>query len=779
LYTNDTAASSGTVANATKFDRDIIEQHFTYLHHAAERAKVPGKLVLAVYGEDPDTRERFAEVRHFQVGAQAAMTAAAMEFDGVPHRNIYAPLAVMRPDLEAGRKGGEGDVVFSLALVIDGDADKGKDRPTSPVPADYIVESSFGNVQEFLFLDRPLPSAEAKPLARALQRATGAEFADDISHVWRVPGTLNWPNATKLGRGRSREPQPVRILKPWEEWTSTEDLRKVLAAHWQEPRAEPLAPRGTFDLCPNKVRNFHERLRDTGYYDREHDDPETTRKRWIGAAKALSYDLGDEGRAIFDEVVCWKGERQDEGLAVDSSEAEYRWRECSRLRSGVEPKTHGSLIDEAKRLYGWKGEQIHLERDPLEGGMLKGVTLAPGSGMGTAPASGTSVQQAAVAPRYLFETVSDLRLMPPQTWLVDRWIPDRSVGIIYGRFASGKSFIAFDLLLHLVYGMEDWHGVTLPGIPCCGLLIAREGGTGFQRRVDAFKKHHNITDDTDRMVFMRSPVNFGDTSQFAELKTAIETCGRQFKAVVVDTVGRALPGEDMFDPKSITRFMEHLQQIGEISQGVSIGIHHENKAGDVMGSIYFDNNSDFMFHVEREGDPAQGPLRRGKITCVKQKDGEDGWARDVSYKFVDTDPNGEGSLVIDSISGSSAPSKVVTKLTPKEGLALTALSDVLKAKGQLGGDIGGRSVTLDEWLDGCFSNGSISRDAARPNRDLHDRQVGLLTKGRILVLDNRVRLVGEGVKGEAGNVIPMATLPSNAVPMPPVTMSMPIPRRPS
>jgi hypothetical protein len=370
--------------------------------------------------------------------------------------------------------------------------------------------------------------------------------------------------------------------------------------------------------------------------------------------------------------------------------------------------------------------------------------------------------------------------MPPQTWLVDRWIPDRSVGIIYGRFASGKSFIAFDLLLHLVYGMENWHGITLPGFPCCGLLIAREGGTGFQRRVDAFKKHHNITDDTDRMVFMRSPVNLGDPAQFAELKTAIETCGRQFKAVVVDTVGRALPGEDMFDPKSITRFMEHLQQIGEIAQGVSIGIHHENKAGDVMGSIYFDNNSDFMFHVEREGDPAQGPLRRGKITCVKQKDGEDGWARDVSYKFVDTDPNGEGSLVIDSLTQSGAASKLVAKLTPKEGLALTALSDVLKAKGQLGGDIGGRSVTLEEWKEGCFSNGSVSRGAARPLRDLHDRQVGLITKGRILVLDDRVRLVGGDLKGEPGNVIPMVPpLPGNGVPMPPGTASMPIPRRPT
>lgn len=43
---------------------------------------------------------------------------------------------------------------------------------------------------------------------------------------------------------------------------------------------------------------------------------------------------------------------------------------------------------------------------------------------------------------------------------------------------------------------------------------------------------------------MRSPVNFGDVAQFEELKAAIVAGGRRFAAVMVDTVGRALPGED-------------------------------------------------------------------------------------------------------------------------------------------------------------------------------------------------------------------------------------------
>src|SRR5262245_29817478 len=116
----------------------------------ATLAGVPGKLVLAVFGQNPDTGERFTSVQHFQVGDVAGMVDAAMAFENTPHANVYAPLAIMRPDLEAGRKGEEDDVVAVLGLVVDGDSDKGKAAPVPPVPANYIVESSAGNHQHFL-----------------------------------------------------------------------------------------------------------------------------------------------------------------------------------------------------------------------------------------------------------------------------------------------------------------------------------------------------------------------------------------------------------------------------------------------------------------------------------------------------------------------------------------------------------------------------------------------------------------------------------------------------
>ncbi|MGB3043917.1 MAG: AAA family ATPase [Xanthobacteraceae bacterium] len=363
-------------------------------------------------------------------------------------------------------------------------------------------------------------------------------------------------------------------------------------------------------------------------------------------------------------------------------------------------------------------------------------------------------------PRYLFETVSDLRNMPAAKWLVDRWIPEQGVGLIYGEYASGKSFILFDLLLHLAYGLPEWHGAKLPCAPCDVLLIAREGATGFQGRVDAFKARHGITEDTDRIVFMRSPANMGDRAQFAELKTAIETCGRKFRVVGVDTVGRALPGEDFYDPKSITAFMEHLQQLGEIGNGVSIGVHHVNKSGDVFGSVYFGASSDFMFEVVRDGDPKKDPLRRGKITCSKMKDGEDGWKRRIDYQKV------ANSLVVAGITEAvGLLGESTRKLTKHDKLALQALGETLRAVGKLRPEMPGRSVTIDQWLDHCFKIGAVAPDAAKPRRDLHNRQVNLLAEKVILVQDDLVRIIDQGVPvhtattGDMRGLSPLPHLP--------------------
>ena len=306
--------------------------------------------------------------------------------------------------------------------------------------------------------------------------------------------------------------------------------------------------------------------------------------------------------------------------------------------------------------------------------------------------------------------------MPPQEYLVESWIPERSVGLLYGKWGSGKTFLGFDWALHLVFGMPDWHGARLPGEPCDVLIIAREGHAGFVKRISAFMAHHRLEEDPKNLVFMRSPISFLDDVGFAELKSAIAALGRPFRFVLVDTVGRVLPGADMAKEQPITLFMERLQQIGEITGGTTLGVHHENKSGDANGSMYFQNNSDFMFNTSREG---EGALTRGKITCAKQKEGDDLWSREITFAKVDL-PDGKSSLVVESVlenDRSNASGR--SSATPRQGRALDALDEVVLSHGEPAPfDIKGvTAVAGDRWRDELFARGILDRAAKNPRTD--------------------------------------------------------------
>ncbi|ABA04754.1 TOPRIM protein [Nitrobacter winogradskyi Nb-255] len=128
------------------------------------------------------------------------------------------------------------------------------------------------------------------------------------------------------------------------------------------------------------------------------------------------------------------------------------------------------------------------------------------------------------ASRFKFETFSDLKTLPPAEYLMDGWIPERSVGLLYGRWGSGKSFLGFDWCLHLAFGLPDWHGAKLPGVPTDVLIIAREGHAGFVKRVNAFMQYRGISEDPQKLVFMRSSISFLDDAAFAALKDDIKAC---------------------------------------------------------------------------------------------------------------------------------------------------------------------------------------------------------------------------------------------------------------
>jgi hypothetical protein len=333
-----------------------------------------------------------------------------------------------------------------------------------------------------------------------------------------------------------------------------------------------------------------------------------------------------------------------------------------------------------------------------------------------------SEQPKSKPPRFLFETVSDLRSMPDQEYLIDSWIPERSVGLLYGRWGTGKSFIGFDWALHLAFGLPDWHGARLPGKPCDVLIIAREGHAGFVKRVSAFMAHHEITEDPKHLVFMRSPISFLDDCAFCTIRADIKASTRKFRFVLVDTVGRVLPGADMSKEAPITLFMERLQQIGELTGATAVGVHHENKSGDANGSMFFQNHSDFMFQSERDG---EGPLNSGKLTCIKQKEGDDLWSRQITFTKVELS-DGKSSLVVESVFKEEAQPKAenpkkTRSLKAEHKLALDALDAAMIDHGKrttiADAPPGTVVVHKNDWMAELFHRSILDKEDKNRWRD--------------------------------------------------------------
>jgi predicted P-loop ATPase len=196
-------------------DPATIREHILMVHSLATSAGVDGVLTLT---RIDDKENCFTE--RFKIGDPGAHADAVIAWASNGAKlNLYVPWCIFAKNLPQGSKGAKEHVAALLAPVGDIDSDQGKTGLTLdklPVTPPYVVETSRGNFHATYPLSRALLPEEAKRIAVKLKDAIGCDGGTgDISHLWRVPGTLNWPNETKLARGRPATPQLVTIKKEW------------------------------------------------------------------------------------------------------------------------------------------------------------------------------------------------------------------------------------------------------------------------------------------------------------------------------------------------------------------------------------------------------------------------------------------------------------------------------------------------------------------------------------------------------------------------------------
>jgi RepB DNA-primase N-terminal domain len=132
--------------------------------------------------------------------------------DAAAGHNVYIEGRTVRADLRGNKRGGINDTVWVVGLVVDSDADKGKSGSVSAKPT-LAVETSPGNYHLWYLFDRAIPATQAKAIGEAMRQSAGADQDTGvITQCYRVPGTPNFPTASKRKRGRVTV-EPTRIVE--------------------------------------------------------------------------------------------------------------------------------------------------------------------------------------------------------------------------------------------------------------------------------------------------------------------------------------------------------------------------------------------------------------------------------------------------------------------------------------------------------------------------------------------------------------------------------------
>lgn len=194
--------------------------------------------------------------------------------------------------------------------------------------------------------------------------------------------------------------------------------------------------------------------------------------------------------------------------------------------------------------------------------------------------------------------------------------------VIYGDSTAGKSFVALDLAYAIARG-EPWHGRQVKQGPV--LYVCLEGASGFKLRMAACevargKAGRNFAMLPGRLVLSRNA--HGDAG-LAEILTAAaeleKSAGKPVAAIVIDTLQRAMAGDDENSTSDMAAFVDRIGKIQQRTGAAVVLCHHTNAAGNMRGSTALFASADAILKV------AKAPGKRRRVYVEKVKDVEDGY----------------------------------------------------------------------------------------------------------------------------------------------------------
>ena len=240
-------------------------------------------------------------------------------------------------------------------------------------------------------------------------------------------------------------------------------------------------------------------------------------------------------------------------------------------------------------------------------------------------------------------TRSALRELPDPAPLIDGVLDQGTVALLYGRWGTGKSFVALDWAASIATG-RPWQGRRTEQRRV--LYVAAEGAYGLKGRLGAWEVGWQTEIHDGTLDILPRPVNLTRGRDAVELAALIGE--RDYGLVVLDTLARCMVGADENSARDCGEVVDTLVRLREQTAGgraVILGVHHTGKDGKTFrGSSVFEAGADTVYSLNRDD---------GVIVLDREKR-KDGPRADRHCLKIDAIPD-TGSCVISLHRGVEKP----------------------------------------------------------------------------------------------------------------------------
>jgi hypothetical protein len=308
-------------------------------------------------------------------------------------------------------------------------------------------------------------------------------------------------------------------------------------------------------------------------------------------------------------------------------------------------------------------------------------------------------------PRFPLVPFDQIRPTNTAAYLVKGLWPRAGLVVIYGPPKCGKSFLTFDICMHVALG-HQYRGQRVR--TAATVYIAAEGQSGQGARIEAWRRHHGHDGPAP---FYLIPDRLDLAAEGAVLIADIRAqLGPIIPGVVVlDTLNRTLAGSER-DDEVMGAYIKAADAIKAAFSCLVVIVHHSGiEAGRPRGHTSLTGAADCQIQVKRD--------QEGIITALVEwmKDGPEGFEAHSRLEVVEVGTDEDDEPITSCvIVPSDAGDKPLPRLSAGQGLALqqleNALIDIGKPRSGMEFPAGIPIVSLTEWRDRCRSAGLLEGD---------------------------------------------------------------------